>query len=125
MPLLAGPLPAPGITTPDPTATAAGRAKLRAPAGTAGTAAPAPAPAAAPGPAGAAPSAPTSPGGGATTPSAAGAPAGLPPLQTLVGNLVGSLPGLASTLNGLLAPPPPQRSVARSQKQLLDYLLAP
>ena len=110
----------PGITTPDPTATTAGRAKVKTP-----TPSPAPAPTAAPPPPAAAPVAPASPGGTTTTPSGAAPPSGLPPLQTLVGNLVNSLPNLGSTLASLLGQPPPQRSVARSQRQLLDYLLAP
>jgi hypothetical protein len=118
----------PGITTPDPTATTAARA--RKPAATAAPAPPAAsAPAASGQPAGGSSGAPSGgsggSGGGATgTPSA-----GLPSLDQLVGNLVQSLPNLLpSTLGGLLgqpAPAPSQRSVARSQKQLLDYLLAP
>jgi virulence factor Mce-like protein len=113
----------PGITTPDPTATAAGRTKLQAP--PAAAVAPSPAAKTPSSPAATGPPAPTTAGGATPTPSAAGAPLGLPPLQTLVGNLVSSLPSLGSTLSSLLGQPPPQRSVARSQKQLLDYLLAP
>jgi virulence factor Mce-like protein len=118
----------PGITTPDPTATASAAPRSSAPKPAA-----TPAPAAASPPAtagqpsgGSSGAAPVGSGGGGG--GGAGAPAaGLPPLDQLVGNLVQSLPNLLpSTVGGLLGQPAPaQRSVERSQKQLLDYLLAP
>ena len=112
----------PGITTPDPTASAP-RAGLRKPAAAAPLPGPsAGAPAATPAPSSAPVPAPA--GGG----SGGGAPAGgLPPLDQLVGNVVNSLPNLPGTLNSLLGggAPPGQRSSTRSEKQLLDYLLAP
>ncbi|MEA2298837.1 MAG: hypothetical protein QOF77_1773 [Solirubrobacteraceae bacterium] len=116
----------PGITTPDPTATAAGAPRARTPAPPAAAAHPAPgAPApAAPSPPGANPGAGPgtgTPGGGA----AAGTPPGLPALDQLVGNVVASLPKLPQTLGNLLTPGQTERSSQRSQKQLLDYLLAP
>ena len=117
----------PGITTPDPTATTAARAaeaggdrdagaargERSGGVGSAGG-----------GSSGAPSGGSGGPGGGGASPPSAG---GLPSLDQLVGNLVQSLPNLLpNTLGGLLGQPAPaQRSVARSQKQLLDYLLAP
>jgi virulence factor Mce-like protein len=115
----------PGITTPDPTATASSAPRSTAPKPAATTAPPAAgAPAATGQPTAGAPAAPSGgSGAGASTPP----PAGLPPLDQLVGNLVQSLPNLLpSTVGGLLGQPAGgQRSAQRAQKQLLDYLLAP
>jgi len=67
----------------------------------------------------------TTPATGAPTPTQTAPAASQSPLDQLVGNLVNSLPKLPDTLSGLLG----QRSVKvpsqRSEKQLLDYLLAP
>ena len=112
----------PGITTPDPTATTATapRAKVNKPV------AANPAPAAPTSPA-ANPNAlqNTTPATGAPTPTQTGPAATQGPLDQLVGGLVNSLPKLPDTLSSLLG----QRSVKvpsqRSEKQLLDYLLAP
>ncbi len=118
----------PGITTPDPTATASSTPRSAAPKPVAtATPPPASAPTVTGQPTGAAPGA-TSGGSGAGAGAGAPPPAGLPPLDQLVGNLVQSLPNLLpSTVGGLLGQPPAggQRSAQRSQKQLLDYLLAP
>jgi ABC-type transporter Mla subunit MlaD len=113
----------PGITAPDPTATAAGAPRAATPKPLAGAAPPAAtAPGAAP-----APETPPAPAPGRPAPggSGAAAPLGLPPLQELVGNLVEHVANLPRTLGNLLGPAPTQRSSDRAQKQLLDYLLAP
>ncbi len=113
----------PGITTPDPTAAAAGapRAARRPAAEHPAAAAPTPA-AANPQPLQSTTPAPA----GSAAPGPAPAPAaGLPPLEKIVGNLVNSLPSLPDTLNNLLGPAHRQPTSPRAQKQLLDYLLAP
>jgi virulence factor Mce-like protein len=111
----------PGITTPDPTATtaAAPRAKTTQPVAANPQAAAPTGPAANPNPL--QNSTPTTP---APAPSQTGPAGGGGPLDQLVGNLVNSLPKLSNTLAGLLGQRAAHPSL-RSQKQLLDYLLAP
>ncbi|MGI8802926.1 MAG: MlaD family protein [Solirubrobacteraceae bacterium] len=109
----------PGITTPDPTATAATRARLGSPAANPTPTSPA-ATGANPQPLQNTTQTPT---GGVPT-GAAPPAAPLPTLTQLVGNVVNGLPNLPGALSHLLGVPP-QRSSARTQKQLLDYLLAP
>ena len=116
----------PGITTPDPTATASSTPRSAAPKPVAtATPPPASAPTVTGQPTGAAPGA-TSGGSGAGAGAGAPPPAGLPPLDQLVGNRAEpaySTPSQArpASVPGTL-PAGGQRSAQRSQKQLLDYL---
>jgi ABC-type transporter Mla subunit MlaD len=122
----------PGITTPDPTATDAAAPRSGAGKPTGPTAPPARAPAPGAGAPGGAPASGGGAGAGPTGPDSTGAPGsgapaagGLPTVAQLVGNLLSGLPKLPETVGGLLGAPKTDRSAERSEKALLDYLLAP